>query len=67
MPGHTLIYLGEENRRFFAIHDGAGYRDSKGKKVSVHGVFVVDLSVRTMNSDKSYLEQLTTALRIDSA
>ncbi|MBN2219420.1 MAG: SH3 domain-containing protein [Kosmotogaceae bacterium] len=67
MPGHTLIYLGKENGSFFAIHDGAGYRDSKGKKVSVHGVFVVDLSVRTMNSDKSYLEQLTTALRIDSA
>ncbi|MDD3681112.1 MAG: SH3 domain-containing protein [Mesotoga sp.] len=65
MPGHTLIYLGQDKGRFFAIHDGAGYKDSKGKKISVHGVFVMDLSVRTMNSDKSYLEQLTSALKID--
>ncbi|WP_367363266.1 C40 family peptidase, partial [Mesotoga sp.] len=65
MPGHTLIYLGQDNGRFFAIHDGAGYKDSKGKKISVHGVFVVDLSLRTMNSDKSYLELLTSALQID--
>ncbi|HCO70367.1 MAG TPA: cell wall hydrolase [Mesotoga infera] len=65
MPGHTLIYLGEDNGSFFAIHDGAGYKDSKGKKTSVHGVFVVDLSVSTLNGDKSYLEQLTSALQID--
>ncbi|HDP78697.1 MAG TPA: cell wall hydrolase [Mesotoga infera] len=65
MPGHTLIYLGQDNGRFFAIHDGAGYKDSKGKRISVHGVFVVDLSLRTMNSDKSYLELLTSALQID--
>lgn len=65
MPGHTLIYLGQDNGRFFAIHDGAGYKDSNRKKISVHGVFVVDLSLRTMNSDKSYLELLTSALQID--
>lgn len=65
MPGHTMIYLGRSEGSFFAIHDGSGYKNGEGKPISVHGVFIIDLSLRPMKGEKSYLELLTSALEID--
>lgn len=65
MPGHTMIYLGQHDGHFYVIHDGSGYTDGKGRQVSVHGVFVMDLSLRTMKSQKGYIELLTSAFEID--
>ncbi len=65
MPGHTMIYLGRCDGRFYVIHDGSGYTDRHNRQVSVHGVFVMELSLRTIKSQKSYIELLTSAPEID--
>ncbi len=65
MPGHTMIYLGQAGGDFYAIHDGSGYKSGKGRPVSVHGVFVMPLSLNPMKGEKSYLEMLTSAPEMD--
>lgn len=58
MPGHTTLYLGENEGRQFIIHAVAGYNTPAGR-VPVMRVVVSDLNL-TLRSGKQYLEAMTT-------
>lgn len=58
MPGHTTLYLGENEGRQFIIHAVAGYNTPDGR-VPVMRVVVSDLNL-TLRSGKQYLEAMTT-------
>ncbi|RCW81085.1 SH3 domain containing protein [Halanaerobium sp. DL-01] len=66
MPGHVVIYLGEDDGSHFIIHSGAGYAvktaGGKYRNMSVHSVFICDLEQEMMQKKgKKYLDYFTSA------
>ncbi|MGM0602631.1 MAG: SH3 domain-containing protein [Bacillota bacterium] len=66
MPGHVVIYLGEDKGRHFIIHAGAGYAvktaEGEYQDMSAHSVFICDLEQEMMQKKgKKYLEHFTSA------
>ncbi|TWH51581.1 SH3 domain-containing protein [Sporomusa sp. KB1] len=58
MPGHVMMYLGQEqDGRQYAIHSLGGYSTEAGR-ISVMRVIVSDLSIKT-RSGKTFLNALT--------
>lgn len=63
-PGHIMLYLGEDQGRFYAIHDVWSYQsrpadNARCQKVIIGQVAVSDLSLGTGGKQGSFLERLT--------
>ena len=58
MPGHVMIYLGEQDGRPYSIHALGGHSTAEGR-ISVMQVVVSDLLLKT-RSGKPFLNALTT-------
>lgn len=58
MPGHVMLYLGEQDGQPYAIHALGGYSTAEGR-ISVLRVVVSDLSLK-VRSGKTFLNALTT-------
>lgn len=57
MPGHVMIYLGENDGRQYAIHSLGGHSTSEGR-IAIMRVVVSDLSIKN-RSGKTFLNALT--------
>ncbi|MCM1990984.1 NlpC/P60 family protein [Oceanirhabdus seepicola] len=60
LPGHVMIYLGEENGSGYIIHDSGGFY-KEGKLIGGNKIVVTDLDVETSKGLK-YLDELDTIL-----
>lgn len=66
MPGHVMLYLGEEGGRHYVIHDFTGYSEVvDGQRMNrvVHEIMVSPLELDT-ESGKTYLACLTGTLNL---
>ncbi|MDU4961550.1 MAG: SH3 domain-containing protein [Sporomusaceae bacterium] len=66
-PGHVMLYLGEQQNRFYVLHAIAACGDPQRPqadgtlaRLPLNGIMVTDLSLPRLNG-KSLLESLTTA------
>lgn len=63
LPGHVMIYLGEDNGSGYIIHDlGAFYKE--GKIIGDNKIVVTDLDIETSKGRK-YLDELDTILSFE--
>lgn len=67
MNGHVMLYLGQDDNKFYAIHSLSAYvirnGDGSSQRVRVMKVVVSDLDLRRGNG-KTFLESLTVAKNI---
>jgi monofunctional glycosyltransferase len=59
LPGHIMIYLGEEAGKPYAIHAVWGVKDRDGKIMKIDKVAVTDLDLGRGAKDGSLLERIT--------
>lgn len=68
IPGHVMIYLGEEQGKPYVIHDvkGLGYKDSQGNfyRGTLNGVSVTPLLPLQLSANTSYLDRVYNIKRV---
>ncbi|PNR98605.1 NlpC/P60 family protein [Petrotoga olearia] len=68
MKGHVMMYLGKFGNEYYVIHQGAGFKQKKPngdlENFDIHGTFIMPLSVYTLNSSTTYLDSLSSAVKI---
>jgi len=70
-PGHEMLYLGEDNGRYYVLNDLGSFAEiaageSKLKSVRVRSVVINDLNI-TRASGKRWIEMLTTAKMLEKS
>jgi len=60
LPGHVMLYLGEENGSGYIIHDSGGFY-KEGKLIGGNKIVVTDLDIETSKGVK-YIDELDTIL-----
>ncbi|MEP1445836.1 MAG: SH3 domain-containing protein [Paraglaciecola sp.] len=68
IPGHVMMYIGEEGGKPYVIHDvkGLGYNDAQGKfyKGTLNGVSVTPLLPLQLSAKTSYLDRVYNIKRV---
>jgi cell wall-associated NlpC family hydrolase len=68
IPGHVMMYIGEDGGKPYVIHDvkGLGYNDAKGKfyKGTLNGVSVTPFLPLQLSAKTSYLDRVYNIKRV---
>lgn len=68
IPGHVMMYIGDEDGQPYVIHDvkGLGYNDAQGKfyRGTLNGVAVTPLLPLRLSANNSYLDRVYNIKRI---
>jgi hypothetical protein len=68
MKGHVMMYLGKFGNEYYVIHQGAGFKKKKTngdfESFDIHGTFIMPLSAYTLNTSTTYLDSLSSAIKI---
>jgi len=68
MKGHVMMYLGKFGNEYYVIHQGAGFKQKKSngdfESFDIHGTFIMPLSAYTLGTRTTYLDSLSSAVKI---
>lgn len=68
MPGHIMLYLGEEQNKNYLVHAASGYGEleeqGNSKSKSIRSVFIMELEQLLKDGENTYLEKFRSASKI---
>jgi hypothetical protein len=62
------MYLGKFRNEYYVIHQGTSFKQKKSNEdfesFDIHGTFIMPLSTYTLNTSTTYLDSLSSAVKI---